>query len=283
MRYLITGASGQLGYDIINELKKRNELDYMAPTSSEMDITNADSVRDIISNYRPDVIFHCAAYTAVDKAEDNKEDCYNVNVNGTKNIVDEASKVGAKVVYISTDYVFDGTKEGIYVTDDKTSPVNYYGYTKLCGEEIVSKLDNHLIVRISWVFGINGNNFIKTMLRLAETRNELSVVSDQIGSPTYTEDLSKLLVDMVENDKRGIFHATNEGYCTWNEFARYIFEVTGNEMIVNEILTKDYKTTAVRPLNSRLSKDRLDEEGLERLPSWQDATKRFCKSLRKEK
>ena len=283
MKYLVTGASGQLGYDIVNELRKRNEFDYIAPTSEEMDITNADNVRKVISNYKPDVIFHCAAYTAVDKAEDNKETCYNVNVNGTKNIVEAASECGAKVVYISTDYVFDGTKDDIYVTDDKTNPINYYGYTKLCGEEIVSKLDNHLIVRISWVFGINGNNFIKTMLRLAETRNELSVVSDQVGSPTYTEDLSRLLVDMVQYDKRGIFHATNEGYCTWNEFARYIFEVTGNDMVVNEILTKDYKTTATRPLNSRLSKDRLDEEGLDRLPSWQDATKRFCRALRKEK
>lgn len=282
MRYLITGVSGQLGYDIVNELKKRNELDYLAPSSAEMNITDANKVREVINNYRPDVIFHCAAYTAVDKAEENKEACYDVNVNGTKNIVDAASECGAKVVYISTDYVFDGTKDGIYVTGDKTNPVNYYGYTKLCGEEIVSKLDNYLIVRISWVFGINGNNFIKTMLRLAETKKELSVVSDQFGSPTYTEDLSKLLVDMVEKNKRGIFHATNEGYCTWNEFARYIFEINDKDVVVNEILTKDYKTVATRPLNSRLSKERLDDEDLERLPIWQDAVKRFCRVLKKE-
>lgn len=282
MRYLITGASGQLGYDIVNELKKRNELDYLAPSSAEMNITDANKVREVINNYRPDVIFHCAAYTAVDKAEENKEACYDVNVNGTKNIADAASECGAKVVYISTDYVFDGTKDGIYTTKDRTNPVNYYGYTKLCGEEIVSKLDNYLIVRISWVFGINGNNFIKTMLRLAETKKELSVVSDQFGSPTYTEDLSKLLVDMVEKNKSGIFHATNEGYCTWNEFARYIFEINDKDVVVNEILTKDYKTVATRPLNSRLSKEKLDDEDLERLPIWQDAVKRFCKVLKKE-
>lgn len=283
MKYLITGASGQLGYDIINELKKRNELDYYAPTSEEMDITNKDIVNEIIMKYNPDVIFHCAAYTAVDKAEENKEICYDVNVNGTKNIVDAAKECGAKVVYISTDYVFDGSKEGIYLPEDKTNPVNYYGYTKLCGEEEVKSLEDYLIVRISWVFGINGNNFIKTMLRLAETKKELSVVSDQIGSPTYTEDLSKLLVDLVHNNKKGIFHATNEGYCSWNEFAKYIFEVTESDVIVNDILTKDYKTLAARPLNSMMSKDKLDEEGIGRLPTWQDATKRFCKLLKKEK
>lgn len=282
MKYLITGAQGQLGHDIINELKKRNELDCYAPGMEEMDITNKEIVRELIGKYNPDVIFHCAAYTAVDKAEENKELCYDVNVNGTKNIVEAAKECNAKVVYISTDYVFDGTKDGVYLPEDKTNPVNYYGYTKLCGEEAVSKLEDHLIVRISWVFGINGNNFIKTMLRLAETKKELSVVSDQIGSPTYTEDLSRLLVDMVHKNKKGIFHATNEGYCSWNEFAKYIFEVTGNDIMVNEILTKDYKTLATRPLNSRMSKDKLDEEGLDKLPTWQDATKRFCKQLKKE-
>lgn len=283
MKYLITGASGQLGYDIINELKKRNEFDYYAPDMDEMDITNSNQVRQLIKSYNPDVIFHCAAYTAVDKAEENKEMCYDVNVNGTKNIVEAAKECNAKVVYISTDYVFDGTKEGLYLPNDKTNPVNYYGYTKLCGEQEASKLDNSLIVRISWVFGINGNNFIKTMLRLAETRKELSVVSDQIGSPTYTEDLSRLLVDMVYANKCGIYHATNEGFCTWNEFAKYIFEVTGYDITVNEILTKDYKTLATRPLNSKLSKDKLDEENLDRLPTWQDATKRFCKQLKRGK
>lgn len=283
MKYLITGSSGQLGYDIINEFKKRNESEYLAPTSSEMDITNKKKVNEVIKEYKPDIVFHCAAYTAVDKAEENKDVCYNVNVNGTKNIVEAAKKYGSKVVYISTDYVFDGTKDDAYLTSDITNPINYYGYTKLCGEQEVSKLDDYLIVRISWVFGINGNNFIKTMLRLAETKTELSVVSDQVGSPTYTKDLSKLLVDMIKNNKKGIFHITNEGYCTWNEFAKYIFEVTNNNIIVNEILTKNYKTLAIRPLNSKLSKDKLDEEKLDRLPTWQDAVKRYCKELKKER
>ena len=232
MRYLITGATGQLGYDLVHELNKRKETNYLALSSKEMDITNKDKVMEIIKKYNPDVIFHCAAYTAVDKAEENKEICYDVNVNGTKNIVFAAKECGAKIVYISTDYVFDGTKDGVYLPEDKTNPVNYYGYTKLCGEKEVSKLEDYLIVRISWVFGINGNNFVKTMLCLAETKNELSVVSDQIGSPTYTEDLSKLLVDMARKSKNGIFHVTNEGYCTWNEFARYIFEVTGQNVTV---------------------------------------------------
>lgn len=283
MKYLITGVSGQLGYDIVNELEKRKIFNYLAPTSEEMDITDRKKVFKIVEEYKPNIIFHCAAYTAVDKAEENKEICYNVNVNGTKNIVEAAKKYGAKVVYISTDYIFDGTKKGIYLPSDQTNPVNYYGYTKLCGEKITSTLDDYLIVRISWVFGINGNNFVKTMLRLAETKKELSVVSDQIGSPTYTEDLSKLLLDLVVNNKKGIYHATNEGYCSWYEFAKYIFEITGTEIKVNEILTKDYKVIAKRPLNSMLSKDKLEEEKISRMPTWQDATKRFCKQLRKEK
>lgn len=282
MKYLITGASGQLGYDIIRELEKRGEFAYLAPTSKQMNITDYFAVDEVVSNYKPDVIFHCAAYTAVDKAEEDKDNCYNVNVNGTKNIVDVARKVGAKVVYISTDYVFDGTKDGIYNTLDLTNPINFYGYTKLLGEKEVEALDNSLIVRISWVFGINGKNFVKTMLKLAETKKELSIVCDQVGSPTYTKDLSKLLVDMVKTDKKGVFFATNEGYCSWYEFANYIFKINNIEMKTNPILTKDYKQVAKRPLNSKLSKDKLEEEGLERLPDWQDAVSRYCKVLKKE-
>ncbi len=282
MKYLITGSEGQLGYDIIKELEQRGEKNYLAPTLEEMDITNKEIVDKIIDNYKPDVIFHCAAYTAVDKAEEDKETCYNVNVMGTKNIAEASQRVGAKVVYISTDYVFDGTKDGIYEVEDNTNPVNYYGYTKLEGEKIVEQLKDYLIVRISWVFGINGKNFIKTMLSLADTKDEISVVSDQIGSPTYTEDLSKLLVDMVINHKKGLFFATNEEYCSWYEFAKYIFEINKKNIKVNKILTKDYKTLAKRPLNSKLSKDKLDKENLVRLPNWKDATERFCKKLKKE-
>lgn len=283
MKYLITGGTGQLGHDIVKELISRGELNYLAPTTKEMNITNKDEVEKVILGYKPDIIFHCAAYTAVDKAEEDKENCYNVNVNGTKNIVEVAKRINAKVVYISTDYVFDGTKKTEYETEDITNPINYYGYTKLLGEKEVQQLNDYLIVRISWVFGENGKNFVKTMLNLAETKTELSIVSDQIGSPTYTKDLSKLLLDMIENNKKGLFFATNEDFCSWYEFAEYIFKINNINIKLNKVLTKDYKTLAKRPLNSKLSKNKLDEEGLTRLPSWQDATSRFCKVLKKEK
>ncbi len=280
-RVLITGVTGQLGYDILKALEGRDVV-CMSPTSKEMDITDSTVVSKVVKTFKPDVIFHCAAYTAVDKAEDEKDICYKVNVLGTKNIVNSAREVGAKVVYISTDYVFDGTKDGIYTEEDTPHPINHYGYTKYLGEEEIKILNDYLIVRISWVFGLNGKNFVKTMLRLAETKDEINVVSDQVGSPTYTKDLAKLLVSMVDKGKRGTFNATNEGYCSWYDFAKYIFEVNNIKMKVHPILTKDYQTVATRPLNSRLDKDKLDREGLERLPSWQDATKRYCRSLRKE-
>lgn len=283
MKYLITGGTGQLGHDIVKELISRGELNYLAPTTKEMNITNKDEVEKVILGYKPDIIFHCAAYTAVDKAEEDRENCYNVNVNGTKNIVEVAKRINAKVVYISTDYVFDDTKKTEYETEDITNPINYYGYTKLLGEKEVQQLNDYLIVRISWVFGENGKNFVKTMLNLAETKTELSIVSDQIGSPTYTKDLSKLLLDMIENNKKGLFFATNEDFCSWYEFAEYIFKINNINIKLNKVLTKDYKTLAKRPLNSKLSKNKLDEEGLTRLPSWQDATSRFCKVLKKEK
>lgn len=283
MKYLITGGTGQLGHDIVKELISRGDLNYLAPTTKEMNITNKDEVEKVILGYKPDIIFHCAAYTAVDKAEEDRENCYNVNVNGTKNIVEVAKRINAKVVYISTDYVFDGTKKTEYETEDITNPINYYGYTKLLGEKEVQQLNDYLIVRISWVFGENGKNFVKTMLNLAETKTELSIVSDQIGSPTYTKDLSKLLLDMIENNKKGLFFATNEDFCSWYEFAEYIFKINNINIKLNKVLTKDYKTLAKRPLNSKLSKNKLDEEGLTRLPSWQDATSRFCKVLKKEK
>ena len=283
MKYLTTGGTGQLGHDIVKELISRVELNYLAPTTKEMNITNKDEVEKVILGYKPDIIFHCAAYTAVDKAEEDRENCYNVNVNGTKNIVEVAKRINAKVVYISTDYVFDGTKKTEYETEDITNPINYYGYTKLLGEKEVQQLNDYLIVRISWVFGENGKNFVKTMLNLAETKTELSIVSDQIGSPTYTKDLSKLLLDMIENNKKGLFFATNEDFCSWYEFAEYIFKINNINIKLNKVLTKDYKTLAKRPLNSKLSKNKLDEEGLTRLPSWQDATSRFCKVLKKEK
>jgi len=282
MKFLITGINGQLGYDVNKELIKRGYKDICCPSFTEMDITDEETVSKIVTQYKPDIIIHCAAYTAVDKAEEEKELCYDVNVNGTKNLVKYARKVDAKIIYISTDYVFDGTKNGIYEVDDIASPINYYGETKWLGEEAVREYSNHIIVRISWVFGLNGKNFIKTMLKLAETKKELGVVSDQIGSPTYTQDLAKLLVDMAISDKIGTYHATNEGYCSWNEFAKYIFEVNDINMTVNEVLTKDYKTVAKRPLNSKLSKEKLEKDGFSKLPDWKDAVKRYSKVLKKE-
>lgn len=279
MKFLITGASGQLGYDVKLELLNRGYYDILSPSSSAMDLRNKDSVRDTILDYKPDIVFHCAAYTAVDKAEDERELCSDVNINGTKYIVEACSEVGAKLIFISTDYVFDGSKDGFYLEDDKVSPVNYYGKTKWLAEENVRGYDNHIITRISWVFGINGNNFVKTMLKLSDTRDEISVVSDQIGSPTYTKDLSKVLVDMALSDKKGTYHVTNDGTCSWYEFAKYIFESNNIDIVVNPIKTSDYPTKAKRPHNSRMSKEKLMNDGFSMLPDWKDAVDRYNKEL----
>lgn len=281
MKFFITGFGGQLGYDVALELQRRGFNNIYAPTSKYLDITDEDKVGEAILEYRPDIIFHCAAYTAVDKAEDEKEKCYDVNVRGTKNIVKYAEMVGAKVIYISTDYVFDGTKEGYYKEDDVILPINFYGKTKYLGEQEVRKYNNHIITRISWVFGLNGNNFIKTMLRIAEKTDEVSVVADQIGSPTYTEDLSKKLVDMALSDKTGTYHVTNEGICSWYDLASYIFEVNDIDMGVKPILTKDYETKAKRPYNSKLSKEKMVSDGFEKMPDWHDAAERYSKVLKK--
>lgn len=284
MKVLVTGVNGQLGYELVKELNNKGYTDILAVDKDEMDITNKDMVNNVIKNYHPDVIFHCAAWTAVDKAEDEKEACYNVNVNGTKYISEAAKEIDAKLIYISTDYVFDGTKEGLYEIDDEVNPKSVYGMTKYQGEELVRQNNlKHFIVRISWVFGVNGNNFIKTMLKLAETRNELTVVADQFGSPTYTVDLAKLLVEMSETEKYGTYHVNNEGYCNWAEFAEYIFKVNNKEVNVKHITSEEYPQKAYRPRNSKLSKKSLDENGFDRLPSWQDAVERYSKELKKVK
>lgn len=284
MKVLVTGVNGQLGYELVKELNNKGYTDILAVDKDEMDITNKDMVNKVIKNYHPDVIFHCAAWTAVDKAEDEKEACYNVNVNGTKYISEAAKEIDAKMFYISTDYVFDGTKEGLYEIDDEVNPKSVYGETKYEGEQLVRQnVLKHFIVRISWVFGINGNNFIKTMLKLAETRNELTVVADQFGSPTYTVDLAKLLVEMSETEKYGTYHANNEGYCNWAEFAEYIFKVNNKEVNVKHITSEEYPQKAYRPRNSKLSKQSLDENGFNRLPSWEDAVERYSKELKKVK
>ena len=212
-------------------------------------------------------------------AESDKDTAYNINVSGTQNIVDASKEVNAKVVYISTDYVFDGEKDGEYETDCKASPQSIYGLTKYQGEEIVKKYSKHFIVRISWVFGINGKNFVKTMLKLSEIKEEVSVVSDQIGSPTYTVDLAKVLVEMVQTEKYGTYHATNEGYCSWAEFAEEIFKRNKKDVIVKHIKSDEYPQKAKRPLNSRLSKKSLTDNGFNLLPPWQDALKRFSMEL----
>ena len=279
MRILVTGASGQLGYDVERELERRG-IEHLGTSSRELDITDREAVERLMAAYRPDAAIHCAAYTKVDLAEDEPERCWAVNADGTRNLAAACREIGAKMLYISTDYVFPGTGEQLRRTDDPVSPVNTYGRSKLAGELAVqSLLEKYFIVRISWVFGKNGNNFVKTMLRLAETKAELSVVCDQIGSPTYTADLAPLLCDMVQTERYGIYHATNEGTCAWSEFAEAIFELAGRQVVVHPIPTSAYPTRAARPLNSRMSKECLHSNGFQELPEWKNALARYLKEI----
>lgn len=282
MRILVTGASGQLGYDVERELERRG-IEHLGTSSRELDITDREAVERLMAAYRPDAAIHCAAYTKVDLAEDEPERCWAVNADGTRNLAAACREIGAKMLYISTDYVFPGTGEQFRRTDDPVSPVNTYGRSKLAGELAVqSLLETYFIVRISWVFGKNGNNFVKTMLRLAETRTELTVACDQIGSPTYTADLAPLLCDMVQTERYGVYHATNEGTCAWSEFAEAIFELAGRQVVVHPIPTSAYPTRAARPLNSRMSKERLHNNGFQELPEWKNALARYLKEITRE-
>lgn len=275
MKVLVTGVKGQLGFDVCRELDKRN-IENRGIDRDDCDITDENAVLDYIKSYTPDVVVHCAAYTAVDRAEDEKEICYNVNVKGTEYIARACKEIDAKMVYISTDYVFEGVGETAYEIDDKAAPDNTYGITKYQGEEAVRKiLHKYFIIRISWVFGINGSNFINTMMKLGESRSELNVVADQIGSPTFTYDTAPLICDMIATEKYGTYHATNEGYCSWADLAEYIFSVTGQKVLVHHIKSEEYPTKASRPKNSRLSKSSLDKAGFKRLPDWKDAVKRY--------
>lgn len=279
MKVLVTGVKGQLGYDVCKVLAQRG-IEHLGVDIEDFDITDVSATEKYIQNYAPDVVIHCSAWTAVDAAEDMIEKVEAVNVEGPRNIARVCKEIGAKMVYISTDYVFPGDGERFYEVDDATNPGSVYGKTKLGGELAIKELlDQYFIVRISWVFGINGKNFVKTMLQLAETRDELGVVCDQIGSPTYTADLALLLCDMIETERYGTYHATNEGICSWAEFAEEIFRLAGKKMKVNHILTKDYSARASRPLNSRMSKQKLDDMGFRRLPTWQDALARYMKEL----
>ncbi len=278
MNILVTGVGGQLGYDVCRELNNRGYNDVKGVDRSQLDITDENAVYDCVTKNQPDVIVHCAAWTAVDKAEDCKDNCYQVNVLGTRYIAQAAKKVGAKLVYISTDYVFKGEGAAFHEVNDEKQPLSTYGLTKYQGELEAARCKKHFIIRVSWVFGINGNNFVKTMLKLAETKTELNVVDDQIGSPTYTVDLSRLICDMIVTKKYGTYHATNEGVCSWCEFTKKIFELANKKVKVDGIPTSAYPTKAHRPLNSRLSKRSLDEAGFNRLPSWQDALERYLQN-----
>lgn len=275
MKVLVTGAKGQLGFDVIKVLQERN-IAYLGVDRNEFDITDEAATRNFIEKYRPTVVVHCAAYTAVDKAEEEVELCQKINVKGTENIAKVCKEIDAVLMYISTDYVFPGNGTDGYHTEDATAPVNAYGASKLAGERVVRQQCNkHFIVRISWVFGENGANFVSAMLRLGQERQELDVVCDQVGSPTYTPDLAKLLIDMIATDKYGVYHATNEGYCSWAEFAEEIFKQAGLAVTVNYIPSAEYPTKAARPYNSRLCKEKLTQAGFSRLPTWQDALLRF--------
>lgn len=283
MKCVVTGVSGQLGYDLIRELENQGYDEIIGLTHEDMDLSNPVEVQKTITNLKPDVVFHCAAYTKVDQAEEESKLCEQINAIGTKQIAIACKIINAKLIYISTDYVFDGNKTEEYLEDDNANPQNVYGMTKYQGELYTRINPKTFIVRISWVFGINGKNFIKTMLKLAENHTEVNVVCDQIGSPTYTVDLAKLLVSMAQTEKYGIYHATNEGFCSWADLAEYVFQSNGLDITVNRIPTSNYPQKAKRPLNSRLSKDKLETNGFQRLPSWQDAVDRFNQELKQEK
>ena len=302
MKVLVTGVAGQLGHDVMNELHKRGyegvgsdiapqysgaddgtavtKMDYV-----QMDITNSQEVTETIKKVNPDVVVHCAAWTAVDLAEEseNKEKVMAINVGGTENIAKVCKELDCKMVYISTDYVFDGYGTRPWEEDCKDyAPLNVYGESKLMGEKVVSlNLEKYFIVRIAWVFGVNGNNFIKTMLNVGKKFDTLKVVNDQIGTPTYTYDLSRLLVDMIETDKYGYYHATNEGgYISWYDFACEIFKQAGYNTKVNPVTTEEYGVSkARRPFNSRLNKTKLVENGFTPLPDWKDALSRYLKEI----
>ena len=285
MKILVTGAKGQLGFDVINEIEIRGYT-AIGVDIQEMDITDQSSVEEVISKANPDAVIHCAAWTAVDAAEENVEKCRLVNANGTENIAKVCKKLDIKMIYISSDYVFNGQGTRPWLPDDERNPINVYGQTKYEGELVVeNNLSKYFIVRIAWVFGVNGKNFVKTMLNLGKTHTHLTVVDDQIGSPTYTFDLARLLIDMVETEKYGRYHATNEGFCSWYEFACEIFSQAAEinpiykNISVDPVDSSIYPAKAKRPSNSRMSKEKLSHNGFDRLPTWQDALSRYLKEI----
>lgn len=281
MKVLVTGVTGQLGYDVVRVLRGRG-VETVGATRAEMPLDDPEKAQVFVEATRPDAVIHCAAYTAVDRAEDERELCHAINAESTRAIAGACEEIGAKLVYISTDYVFPGTGEKFYETDDETAPCNVYGASKLAGESAVRNAmasGRFFIVRISWVFGVHGKNFIRTILGLAKTRDALTVVDDQVGSPTYTADLAELLADMVESGKFGVYHATNEGICSWAELAAEAIQQRGLRTKVTPVSSDMYPTKAVRPKNSRLSKASLDRGGFHRLPDWKDAVRRYLVEL----
>ena len=278
MKVLLTGARGQLGYDVLKELDKRNHKP-IGVDKEEMDLIYTDKIKECIKKFNPEAIIHCGAYTNVDKAEDEEDLCRLINATSTKEIAKCAKELDVLMIYISTDYVFDGTKDGEYTEDDLPNPINVYGKTKYEGELYVQELlEKYYIVRISWVFGENGNNFVDTMLRLSKDRKPLNVINDQVGSPTYTKDLAPLLVDMIETNKYGIYHATNEGYCTWYDFSKDIFKIADVDIQVNPVNTSEYTTKARRPLNSKMSKEKLKNMGFTTLRNYKSALYEYIRN-----
>lgn len=275
MKLLVTGVKGQLGHDVVKECEKRG-ITAIGVDIEEMDITDAKACERVIKESKVDAVIHCAAYTAVDAAEDNIELCRKINAQGTENIVKVCRELNIKMMYFSTDYVFNGKGDRPWKTDDERSPLNVYGQTKYEGELAVeNSLEKYFILRIAWVFGVNGKNFIKTMLRLGKEKGAVSVVNDQIGSPTYTADLAVLVVDMIQTDKYGTYHATNEGLCSWYEFACQIFNEAKMDVKVTPVSSDAFPAKAKRPSNSRMDKSKLTENGFSLLPGWQDALKRY--------
>ena len=280
MKILVTGVNGQLGYEVVKCLESRN-IECRGVDIDDFDLTNRSDVIDYITNYAPDAVVHCAAFTAVDKAEEVRELCYSINVEGAESVALACKQLGAKMLYVSTDYVFNGQGEEFFETDSPKAPLNYYGLSKSMGEDkLMSLIDEYFIVRTSWVFGLNGNNFIKTMLRLGNERDSLTVVSDQVGSPTYAKDLAAVLCDMIVTDKYGEYHATNEGICSWFDFAKAIMEKAQLPCKVKPLTTKEYPRPAKRPAYSALSHTMLKITVKDEMRPWEDALEDF---LHKEK
>lgn len=277
MKILVTGADGQLGADVVTELKRR-KISCRGITRKDVDISDGPLTAELITSYAPDAVIHCAAYTNVENAQEDYMVCNAVNSGAVRTIAQTCRNIGAKMMYISTDYVFPGTGDKPYETDAKKGPLNEYGLSKLAGEEAVKSIcTEYFIVRTSWVFSDHGKNFVSTISKAADAGKTLRIVDDQTGSPTYTPDLAVLLCDMIMTDKYGIYHATNEGYCSFYEFALEILKLKGCKVPVIPVKTSEYESKAKRPLNSRLSKKSLDDAGFSRLPSWQDALERYFK------